>query len=99
MLGHHDIVAIGIVRAVLDLYGAVVAGGLGPVIGGIGALHGYGEDAVLQAAQGGRVGGGLIRIRIGGGFGGGSVGSRDLLRGGLRAGRQRQGQNKGQQNG
>ncbi len=53
LLGDHHVIAVGIGAGdVGDGHGAVGVVHLGPVVGGVGALHAHGEHAVLQAGDG-----------------------------------------------
>src|SRR5699024_9794038 len=53
-LGDHHVIAVGVGAGVVgDGHRAVGVVGLGPVVGGVGALHAHGEDAVLYTLDGG----------------------------------------------
>ena len=78
LLGHHDVVAVGVVAGAADLHSAVGIIVLSPVVGGVGALHRNGQSGGVTVAVrgGGGVSGGLgalgcggIRSRGGGGSG------------------------------
>src|SRR5699024_78619 len=57
LLGHHDVVAVGVVAGITDLHRAVGVVGLGPVVGGVGALHGHRQGGGVAVPVGGVRGG------------------------------------------
>ena len=73
-LGDHHVIAVGIGAGVVhDGHSAVGVVGLGPVVGGVSALHADGQHAVLHAGDGAGVGAGQVLDR--GDFHGSGVGS------------------------